>query len=438
MSDLSARLSLPFLAPSQAQKHVTHNEALARLDLLVQLALEAVGANTPAPAPAPGQIWALGAAPTGAWAGQAGQLAAWDGVAWVFVAPQEGWVALDIAAGRLLRFDGAAWVAPEIDLDDIEGVGIGTASDPVNRLAVASDAVLLSHAGAGHQVKINKAAPGDTASLLFQTGWSGRAEMGTVGDDDFSIKVSDDGATFHQGVVVEAATGRVRFPNGVYDATVSQRVPSYVPAPVSNLWLSLTSRGSTPRAYSIAAVSGDTLTVTSGADTIFTPQMGGNSMVRVWNTSRVPAESAWVLSIAGQALSVLDPASISSWGAGDILTLGDPNPTAGNTRGMIALDVSPFLMASFGLVFPQSALSLYTYCSSADGPCKVGTSPTGENGTLLDAFASSGGHPGTMAAPIPTSVPSPVSNSNLLFVEEQTNTATDIAVGIVRVIGVYT
>ncbi|KKM25255.1 hypothetical protein LCGC14_1596850, partial [marine sediment metagenome] len=39
MSDVSANLTLPFLQPSQAQKHVTHNEALQRLDLLVQLSV---------------------------------------------------------------------------------------------------------------------------------------------------------------------------------------------------------------------------------------------------------------------------------------------------------------------------------------------------------------------------------------------------------------
>ena len=37
MSDLSPILSLPLLQASQAQKHVTHNEALMQLDLLVQL-----------------------------------------------------------------------------------------------------------------------------------------------------------------------------------------------------------------------------------------------------------------------------------------------------------------------------------------------------------------------------------------------------------------
>ena len=34
--DSTARLALPFLAPGQAQKELYHNEALSRLDLLVQ------------------------------------------------------------------------------------------------------------------------------------------------------------------------------------------------------------------------------------------------------------------------------------------------------------------------------------------------------------------------------------------------------------------
>ena len=67
-----------------------------------------------------------------------------------------------------------------------EVLGVNAVADEVNRLAVASEASLFSHDGAGHQVKVNKAAAGDTASLLFQTGWSGRAEMGTTGSDAFA------------------------------------------------------------------------------------------------------------------------------------------------------------------------------------------------------------------------------------------------------------
>ena len=213
MSDLSARLALPFLQPAQAQKHVTHNEALRRLDLLVQLQVEAFDATTPPTLPLEGQIWALGAAPTGSWTGQGGQLAAWVDGAWMFIAPQDGWRA---AMGSDLRIHmPAGWVAPDLPvLDDLPGLGIGTAHDTTNRLAVAAPAALLSHAGAGHQLKINKATAADTASLLYQTGFSGRAEMGTAGADDFSIKVSADGSTWHDGLVVDRATGKAALPNG--------------------------------------------------------------------------------------------------------------------------------------------------------------------------------------------------------------------------------
>ena len=217
MSDQSARLGLPYLMPSQAQKHVTHNEALARLDLLVQLVVQAFDAATPPSLPQDGRIWALGPAPTGDWAGQPGALAAWVNGAWMFIAPQEGWRAARVSAdGAELRlFTAGGWIVPGPDaLDNLAGLGINTAHDATNRLAVAAAATLLSHAGAGHQLKLNKAAATDTASLLFQTGWSGRAEMGTAGNDDFSIKVSPDGASFLEALVADGSTGHVTLPQG--------------------------------------------------------------------------------------------------------------------------------------------------------------------------------------------------------------------------------
>ena len=91
MTDTTAILGLPYLLPSQAQKHVTHNEALRQLDALVQLSAAEIGADTPPADPAEGDLYILGAAPTGSWAGQAGALALWEGSAWAFIAPREGW-----------------------------------------------------------------------------------------------------------------------------------------------------------------------------------------------------------------------------------------------------------------------------------------------------------------------------------------------------------
>ncbi len=70
-----------------------------------------------------------------------------------------------------------------------------------------------SHAGSDHRFKLNKNAAADTASLLFQTGWSGRAEMGLTGSDDFRINVSGDGAAWKSALVIDRASGAVSLPN---------------------------------------------------------------------------------------------------------------------------------------------------------------------------------------------------------------------------------
>lgn len=214
MSELSPRLGLPFLMAAQAQKHVTHNEALVRLDALVQPAVQDFGAETPPDDPAEGQLWALGPVPTGAWAGQGGDLALWFDGEWQFITPAPGWHA---ASGTALRvFDGAGWLAPDLpDLQNLPGLGINASHDPTNRLTVAAPATLLNHEGAGHRLKLNKATPADTASLLFQTGFSGRAEMGTAGSDDFAIKVSPDGTTWFDALTASRSTGVVSLPNGL-------------------------------------------------------------------------------------------------------------------------------------------------------------------------------------------------------------------------------
>ena len=90
--------------------------------------------------------------------------------------------------------------------------GVNATADTTTRFAVAAAASLFNHAGDGHQAKINKNAAGDTASLLFQTGTSGRAEMGTTGDDNFHFKVSADGSTWKEAIVIDRSTGVTSFP----------------------------------------------------------------------------------------------------------------------------------------------------------------------------------------------------------------------------------
>ena len=108
MSQSSSKLTLPYLQPAQAQKHVTHNEALERLDFLAQLTVEGFGATTAPAAPQEGAIWALGMAVQGPWEGHDGDLAGWYNGRWLFISPTVGWRA---AQGEDLRiWSGSDWV----------------------------------------------------------------------------------------------------------------------------------------------------------------------------------------------------------------------------------------------------------------------------------------------------------------------------------------
>ena len=55
--DHTARLTLPFIMPSQAQKHITHNEAIQALDALVQPVVESRVVATPPATPLEGEAW---------------------------------------------------------------------------------------------------------------------------------------------------------------------------------------------------------------------------------------------------------------------------------------------------------------------------------------------------------------------------------------------
>ena len=218
--DATPNLSLPYIMAAQSQKHVTHNEAIRALDAIVQLSVLDRSLSTPPPAPAEGARYIIAAGPTGAWSEHAGKVAAYQDGAWMFYAPQEGWIAWVADENIAVVWSGLAWIA----LTTGEGgggeggggfdtLGINALADASNRLSVAADATLLSHDGDDHRLKINKASVSDTASIVYQTGFSGRAELGLAGDDDFHFKVSGDGATWKEAIVINRASGAVSFPN---------------------------------------------------------------------------------------------------------------------------------------------------------------------------------------------------------------------------------
>ena len=363
MSDTSTHLGLPYLLAAQAQKHVTHNEALRLLDAMVQLSVLDRTRSTPPVSPADGDRHLVASGATGLWAGWDLNVAFWvDGV-WLRLVPRPGWLVWIAAEQMFLVWNGSAWdpVGVPQDVSDaifslvndadptkkalftLSGIttgttrtftlpntsselailagtqtftgnktfsgtltasgtvtvsaasasigtatttatyGIGTgatttgvtktvnlgtggasgsttvvnigsatpgaggttvvntptvtfanavtqvgmpqanltaqllglggaAADSTNRLSMNTPAVLLNNAGAGIEATVNKAAAGNDAAFAFKTGFSARALIGLLGNDDFSFKVSPDGSAFFDALRIDRTNGQVELP----------------------------------------------------------------------------------------------------------------------------------------------------------------------------------------------------------------------------------
>lgn len=220
---LTPHLGLPLIAAAQAQKHVTHNEALFGLDALVQLAVLDRDLTTPPASPSEGDRYIVAGSGVGAWAGKGGQIAAWRDGLWRFYAPSRGWLAYVLDDGALLAWNGTGWAGALTTISEFQNLsrlGLGTTADAGNPFAAKLNDALWAAKGVGEggtgdlRLKLNKESAAKVLSLLLQSGWSGRAELGLAGDDDFRIKVSADGGTWTEALRINRATGIASFPAG--------------------------------------------------------------------------------------------------------------------------------------------------------------------------------------------------------------------------------
>ena len=366
MSDITTHLLLPYILASQAQKHVTHNEALRLLDAMVQLSVLDRTRTVPPASPVDGDRHIVASGATGLWGGWDLNVALWvDGV-WMRLVPRPGWLAWIAAEQAFVVWNGSAWdiVGEPVDVSDavfslvndadptkkalfsLSGIstgttrtftlpntsselailagtqtftgnktfsgtltasgtvtvsaaaatigtatttatyGIGTGAtttgvtktvnigtggasgsttvvnigpasagaggttvvntptvtfanavtqvgmpqanltaqlmglggataDSYNRLSMNTPAVLINNAGAGIEATVNKAAAGNDAAFAFKTGFSARALIGLLGNDDFSFKVSPNGSTFFDAIRIDRTSGRVELPEPV-------------------------------------------------------------------------------------------------------------------------------------------------------------------------------------------------------------------------------
>lgn len=105
----SPRIGLPYLDAAQAQKHVTVNEALARLDVVGAGRAETMQSGVPPASLAEGDAHIVPAGASGAWAGQDGNVAIFLNGGWDFIPPWAGWKLWVAAESGFAVFDGVEW-----------------------------------------------------------------------------------------------------------------------------------------------------------------------------------------------------------------------------------------------------------------------------------------------------------------------------------------
>lgn len=252
----TSNLKMPLLVQSQANKELVHNEALIIIDALLNNNVIIKGINTPPQNINNGDLYIIGSSPTDDFLDHAGELAFYFN-GWHFIQPKAGLTLFVMAELKIYVYTGSSWISieggsgggngssatPTATLPDnfnlsneadneiikydettqkwinsnvlqnINKLGIGTSADDNNKLTVSSPYILLNNSGSSCQLKINKNSANDSSSLLFQSNWTGYAEFGLVGDNEFALKISSDGNNWFEVFKCDGATGKIFFKN---------------------------------------------------------------------------------------------------------------------------------------------------------------------------------------------------------------------------------
>jgi hypothetical protein len=139
------RHQLPLLSVGQAQKEITHNEALLALGLLLHPTCVAEPDDTPPVAPVVGDVFLCGANPTGAWAGQPHAMALWTESGWRFARPVEGQKVTLLPSGAEWRYLGGSWSLGIVDAAELRVGGqqvVGTRAGAIN---LSPDGATVDH-----------------------------------------------------------------------------------------------------------------------------------------------------------------------------------------------------------------------------------------------------------------------------------------------------
>lgn len=225
----TGRLSLPYIVTAQAQKEVTHNDALNRLDAFVTPVVADI-ASAPPGSPAEGDLYIVGASATGDFAGQEDNLAQYLTGGWVFYTPFKWMDAFVEADDSRYAWDGSTWVPFGLIMKDTgeylrvghkqEDVTVSSGAFVDTTIQIPNRAILLTV-----NVRVTTAVTGATS---FDVGISGETSKfgGSIGIALDSTNIGVIGPTaFYADTAVRLTANGSNFTGGVIRTTMQYLQP---------------------------------------------------------------------------------------------------------------------------------------------------------------------------------------------------------------------
>lgn len=111
MADETTRWKLAYILANQAQKHITHNEAIRLLDALLHTSAISRAETDPPGSPTDADCYLVASGGTGAWEDWDGNIAYYVDGGWMKIIPQPGMRVWIEDEAILLAYDGSSWAA---------------------------------------------------------------------------------------------------------------------------------------------------------------------------------------------------------------------------------------------------------------------------------------------------------------------------------------
>lgn len=225
----TGRLQLPYIVTAQAQKEVTHNDSLNRLDAFVTPVVADISSAPPG-SPAEGDLYIVGASATGDFAGEEDNLAQYLTGGWVFYTPFKWMDAVVETLDSRMAYDGSGWVPFGLIMKDTgeylrvghqqEDVTVSSGAFVDTTITIPNRSILLTV-----NVRVTTAVTGASS---FDVGIAGETSKfgGSIGIGQDSTNIGIIGPTaFYSDTAVRLSANGSNFTGGVIRTTMQYFKP---------------------------------------------------------------------------------------------------------------------------------------------------------------------------------------------------------------------